>query len=54
MEEIDLLRKQMLAVSESEPFKNFEVLQSALKKGDKDDIQSYQDQVNQHVERILA
>jgi hypothetical protein len=38
MEEIKLLREQLLAVSESEPFKHFEILQSALKTGDADDI----------------
>ncbi len=44
----------MRNVSDSEPFKAFEVLQSALKKGESDDIQSYQDLVNQAVETILA
>lgn len=38
LKEIDLLREQMLTVSESEPFKSYEVLQSALKTGEKDDI----------------
>ena len=41
LQEIDFLREQMRAVSDSEPFKAFEGLQSALKKGDSDDIQSY-------------
>jgi ABC-type sulfate transport system substrate-binding protein len=44
----------MRAVSDSEPFKAFETFQSALKKGESDDIASYEDLVNQDVENILA
>ena len=41
LQEIDFIREQMRAVSDSEPFKAFESVQSALKKGDQDDIASY-------------
>ena len=54
LQEIDFIREQMRAVSDSEPFKAFETFQSALKKGESDDIASYEDLVNQDVENILA
>jgi len=44
----------MTTIADSEPFKAFENLQSALKKGDQDDISNYQDLINQAVENILS
>ncbi len=56
LNEIAFLREQMRNVSDSDAFKAFEDLPSSIiAKRDKDsDVSSYEDHINQAVERILA